>query len=92
MLESTELVGYSAHVVLLNSSLVYRWWLVEDRLTFVGAPRPKMETCMENELSGEGLGEFAHYWFTKTEALQTEEAMMPSGQSTLRQLKMGLLH
>lgn len=51
-----------------------------------------MESCNESELSGEGRGEWAHCWFTGMEEVHAEEWMVPLGQSTMRQLKIGLLH
>lgn len=36
MVESTALVAPPIHVVLLNSSAVYQWWLVQEGLDLVG--------------------------------------------------------
>lgn len=51
-----------------------------------------MELCQESELSGEDRGKCVHYWFNEREEGFSEGGMMPSRRSTLRQLKMELLH
>lgn len=70
---------------------MYLRWFVENGLTFVGCLLAKLETCKECELSGEGRGKSAHYWFTGMEEGQAEEGMMVLKQNTLRQLKMSLI-
>lgn len=75
MMLSTALVPYPVHVVLLNSSAVYRWGLVENRLILVAFLPEKMDTCEDSELSGEVTGDCAHYWFTGTVGTEACEAV-----------------
>lgn len=44
------LVAYPLHIMLQNSSVVYRRWLIEKGLTLLGFLKTKMKTCKENEL------------------------------------------
>lgn len=90
-LKSTAPEMYPVHILLLNSSAVYRQCLVENGLIFVGFLFAKLETCMESEPRGESRGNCAHYWFTDTEEVYAEEEIMLLGQGFLRQLKICLL-
>lgn len=92
MLMSNARVAYLLHVVLLDSSAAYRRFLVEIILTMVGFLPAKMVTCKESARSCEGRCECGYYLFIGTYDAHVEEGMMRLGQSTLRKLKMGLLH
>lgn len=47
--------------MLLNSSVVYRWCLVEIGMTLVVFLEAKMEMSKESEQSGDGKDKWAHY-------------------------------
>lgn len=65
MLKSTALVVHLVHIVLLTTSAVYRWWLVDIRLIVVRLFQVKKEMCKRIDLHGESRGDCAHYWFTE---------------------------
>lgn len=80
---------HPVYAVLLNGSVLYRRWLVENGFTATILLPAMMGTDKESELIGKGGSKCPCYWITETEEVHSEGVRMMLGQRTMRVVNTG---
>lgn len=89
-LKSTALVAYPVHVMPIDFTYSFRWWLFENGHTVVGYLPVKRTVVKEVVGVLSKAGRSKRYWFTENKETEMEENSYVGSKTKTRDLRMSL--